>query len=215
MIDELRSHFPAEGRFKHLEQVEASDFSVKGLVVIKSHDPFPGHKQHRFRTRGDVRVGLMDLAAAGGKYLYIYRDPFDVLESLYYFDTAGGEPACKIAPATTFLEFLDQRGQQGASKNENRIEHWCRHVSTWLDFPDVLGVSYEQLRADKPATLEAIAKHIRVRRLETPKTVVPTAIGAQFTRKLKRNDLWGADEKALFMHCANASLLDRLGFRPH
>ncbi len=82
LIDELRAHFPVDGTFKHLEETEAADFDAKGLVLIKTHEPFPGQKQRHFRATGHPKIAMMDRAMSDAKYVYIYRHPFPVLESL-------------------------------------------------------------------------------------------------------------------------------------
>jgi len=212
LIDELRAHFQVDGTFKHLEEADTADFDATGLVLIKTHEPFPGQKQRHFRATGHPKIAIMDQAMSDAKYVYIYRHPFAVLESLYYFDLAGVEPIFKIPADVTFLDFLQQQGKQDATPSENRVEHWCRHVSTWLDHPTALSIKYETFTADKQTALAAISQHIGVPMLATPLQVTPTSVGAGTSRKLKRTDLWGEAERDVFNRYADASLLARLGY---
>ncbi len=129
-----------------------------------------------------------------------------------YFDLAEVEPTFKIPADITFLDFLQQQGKQDGTANENRIEHWCRHVSTWLDHPTALSIKYETFTGDKTTSLIAISEHIGVPMLAAPVHVAPTSVGAGTSRKLKRQDLWGTAEREVFNQYVDAALLARLGY---
>jgi hypothetical protein len=212
LIDVIRANFPVHGTFKHLEEVEESDFETADLVLIKTHEPFRGQKQRHFRAIGHRKTALMQRAMAEAKLLYIYRNPYSVLESLYYFDLAGIEPVYRIPGETTFVEFLVQMGKQDATANENRIQHWCRHVSTWLGERDVHAVKYEDFMVEKTTTLATVARQIGLDMLPAPDSVTSSSIGFGTSKRLKNAEVWNDAAHAAFNAHVDRMLMTRLGY---
>lgn len=88
---------------------------------------------------------------SGGRFVYIERDPADVLPSYYalYRSYLGYDGSLD-----EFIErFVDGRVQYGSWWSH--VEGWRRHAGD----PDVLRLRYEDLRADPAATLRRVAEH--------------------------------------------------------
>ena len=214
LIDQLRANFSVLGTFRHLEEVAPADCQASGLVLIKTHEPSPGHKQRRYQKTQHPNIDLINRVSRTAKHLYIFRDPYDTLESLYYFDLAGIEPLYNIDRNTSFMDFLLQRGTQDAAPGENRIQHWFGHVTAWIDHPAVLPIRYETFKTDPERKLLSISAHLGVGRLPKSSKTPPTEVGAGTTRLLKQAELWGPDELAAFDRFADRELLRQLGYPP-
>lgn len=212
LIDQLRANFSVPGTFRHLEEVDPSDCRASELVLIKTHEPSPGYKQRLYQRKQHPRIGIMNHVGETAKHLYIYRNPYDTLESLYYFDLAGVEPVYTIDRSTSFLDFLLQRGTQDAAPDENRIQHWFNHLTAWINYPAVLPIRYETFRTDPGRELLAISAHIGVVMLPEPLHTRPTGVGAGTTRSLKQAELWGPAECEAFDRFADRALLARLNY---
>ncbi|MBM4255870.1 MAG: sulfotransferase domain-containing protein [Deltaproteobacteria bacterium] len=95
-----------------------------------------------------------DLVPKGARYIYVIRDPKDVVVSMYHF-MAGWWFETGAIPLTTFAreQFLQPKSP---------MAYWA-HVRSWWPHrhdPNVLFLCYEDMQADLSATVERIATFI-------------------------------------------------------
>lgn len=102
-------------------------------------------------SRNDFLISLESLNLEdifrSAMVLYVVRDPRSVMASFYAFreGTVGGK-------RISFSEFL-----RGDGSAPGPLDHWIRHVESWLDHPRVLVVRFEQLKSDPYQVLNSIA----------------------------------------------------------
>mmetsp|Transcript_11964 Transcript_11964/g.40459 ORF Transcript_11964/g.40459 Transcript_11964/m.40459 type:complete len:328 (+) Transcript_11964:46-1029(+) len=96
--------------------------------------------------------------AKGGKYLYIVRDPVDVLLSCYYFVVDWVDVPFSAVSLDEFNTYLFCRG---GTKSGNYFDH----ISSWWprrDDTNVLFLCYEDIQEDKAACVRIIADFMGV-----------------------------------------------------
>ncbi len=107
-----------------------------GRRVIKTHNPAPS-----------VPI------AAESRYITVIRDPKEVMVSSYFF--AGG-----------LLDVLDRLSPQDWMRiTLSGKPMWARHTLSWWrlrDEPNVLVLTFPQMKADLPAAVDRIAAHMGV-----------------------------------------------------
>ncbi|MEM7132148.1 MAG: sulfotransferase domain-containing protein [Chloroflexota bacterium] len=90
----------------------------------------------------------------GGRYIVSFRDPKDALVSLYHFCNgySWADGAVSLAEFARAI-YLDKQESKFLSG------YWEHLVSWWEQFytPNVLLLSYEEMKADLPATIQMIA----------------------------------------------------------
>ena len=95
-----------------------------------------------------------DLVPKGARYIYVIRDPKDVVVSMYHF-MAGWW----FAPEAISLDVF-ARAQFLSPKNP--VSYWA-HIRSWWPHrhdPDVLFLCYEDMKQDLPRTVQHIATFI-------------------------------------------------------
>ena len=123
----------------HPHPLSATDFEselAKGggkTVVLKTHTP------HRSQIETVEEAALLDRLMADSRLIYVYRDPRDVMVSLWHFRLSFDPD---YANQSSFSEHV-----------ERNIERWRKHVEYWLE-RGVPMVRFEDWADDYPRTLE-------------------------------------------------------------
>lgn len=117
-----------------LNDPDAYRAAPTGLRVIKTHAerPFVPYRPE-------------------AKYLVVVRDPADVLVSALFFWNSLVPPAARVSPEAWYRLFLEDRIPFGS---------WAEHVASyepWRERQNVLFLSYREMRADLPGTVERVA----------------------------------------------------------
>ncbi|ORY00775.1 P-loop containing nucleoside triphosphate hydrolase protein [Basidiobolus meristosporus CBS 931.73] len=148
--------------FKEMNEV-VPWIEVCSMLGQKLNDDFPKTNPRVFKTHLSFdeipkRVGGQQ------KYIYMYRNPEDVVVSYFHFITpilyAGREPDFE----DTFNGFLYQ-------PSEDESPNYFRNVASWLEHlndPNVLVLIYEDTRKDRELTLKRIAKFLSTSEHEYP-----------------------------------------------
>lgn len=93
------------------------------------------------------------------KIIYVYRDGRDVMASLYHY-CCGFMPEVARMSFSDFLRMDNDFDSETYPGRMSRVEYWAYHVGGWLARPDVLHVSFRQLRHHFEQTFRAIAGFI-------------------------------------------------------
>lgn len=210
LIDLLRSRFAVYGDYYfHLEEIGADVLVGARPVIVKSHEWRKGVKLERLR--GERPDSFLRAAERDCLYLYVHRDPYDVLKSLYYFNLAGLEPVYQIPTETGFEQFLRQCGVQDAARGEDRVSFWFRCVRNWVDAPGVTALSFDEVVRRPDAVVGRVADMLG----REPSEIEPgesTAVGRETTGAMSKGDPWDAACRAFFREVADPDLMDRLGY---
>ncbi|MEM0937432.1 MAG: sulfotransferase domain-containing protein [Pseudomonadota bacterium] len=209
LIDLLRAHIDVHGVFFHLEELTEDALAQPLPLIVKSHEPFRGHKLARLK--GVRPAAFLEEVERRSVYLYAHRNPYDVLKSLYYFNLAGDEPVYRIEERTPFGAFLAQTGVQDSATGENRVTFWFRCVRAWLNDAWVVPVSFDEIMRQPIEVLARVARtaQVPVRRAAD---VESTAVGPNTTAARAQADLWTAEARAFFRAYAHTPTLRRLDY---
>ena len=203
LIDTISSWFDFVPGFCHfptlddtLPQGEAS--ILPDTRLIKSHEPIYGFQlnaKHLWTSQQhlDENRRLYE----NSPHIYIVRNPFFVLRSLYVFDLMATEEKFKIEEDLSFHDYLLAKSMHELNRDEmNRIRYWEQHVLNWASRSDVLIIDYEDLLQSTASTVEAISQHVRCLTRSSQRSINPTGIGRGLTdRFLKgpRETVWESD----------------------
>jgi hypothetical protein len=97
--------------------------------------------------------------------IYVYRDGRDVMVSLYYYLMKHAQK-----PQTygyNFPNFLRMEIYPDSARDHDkisRVRYWQKHVTGWLEHPNVLPVSYESLYNNYEETLQTIGDYLQLQR---------------------------------------------------
>jgi amine sulfotransferase len=141
---------PARSRYA----VAATDDTARresptGLRVIKTHLPF-----------GPVPY------TPAARYICVVRDPKDVFVSSYHFLRANVGPQLMPSLEAWLDAYLSP---------DTAIGSWAEHLASYWqarDRPNVLFLTYEQMRESLPQTVDAIAQFLGVSLTEAERTAV-------------------------------------------
>lgn len=176
------THFPLSGSMSAAISAEHnSDF--RRISLIKTHEPYYGFQScvRHLWTSPEAHQREIDLYKRS-KHIYVLRNPFFVLRSLYIFDVMGGESKFKISPNTTMHDYTFGRSLHEANEDGyNRLEYWGRHILRWAEEDAVLVLDYNELLTERTSALERISKHIELPIRSSPNAVEATAIGRHLT----------------------------------
>jgi hypothetical protein len=95
-----------------------------------------------------------DLVPKGARYIYVIRDPKDVVVSMYHFMAGWWFETASISPAV----FAREQFLQPRSANA----YWA-HIRSWWPHrhdPNVLFLCYEEMKEDLPRTVRRVAAFI-------------------------------------------------------
>jgi Sulfotransferase domain len=203
LIDTISSWFDVVPGFCHFPTLDDTfpqgDASIlPDIRLIKSHEPIYGFQlnaKHLWTSQQhlDENRRLYE----NSPHIYIVRNPFLVLRSLYVFDLMGTEEKFKIEGNLSFRDYLLAKSMHELNKDEmNRIKYWKQHVLNWASRSDVLIIDYEDLLQSTASTVEAISQHVRCLTRSSQRSINPTGIGRGLTdRFLKggREPVWEPD----------------------
>jgi hypothetical protein len=112
--------------------------------------------EHKANPRVFKSHGSWDEVPRGCRYIVSFRDPQDAVVSFYHFFTGWIiEPG-----AIPIDEFVAYR----AFDRDRGADYW-RHLASWLgqrDNPDVLLLTFEEMKADLPRVVERIAGFVGI-----------------------------------------------------
>jgi hypothetical protein len=143
-----------------LQQV-GGELSDKVALRILGRSPRPIIKSHCYGEFDEPffpdRTPL-DLSGHWGeifdhsKFIYVWRDPVKVLESLFVFSKASG----LVPKAMTKTEFLQSPNVHGVT----RVQQWKNHVGGWCDREGILVICYDDLLDSSREILQKLSGHI-------------------------------------------------------
>ncbi|GAB4204439.1 MAG: hypothetical protein OHK0022_29600 [Roseiflexaceae bacterium] len=112
------------------------------------------------------------------KYIVVLRDPKEVLVSSYHFSSKL-LPLKRTLPVAEWVElFITGPFQYGS---------WAEHVASfwaWRDRPNVLLLTYGEMKADLPGTVGRVADLMRVRLTEQERAAVVERCSFEYMRRL-------------------------------
>ena len=200
LIDTISAWFDVTPGFCHLPPTD--DTPLQGGTpaafdtrLAKSQEPFYGFKLNEKQIwASQQHLADNRLLYEKNPHIYIVRNPFFVLRSLYIFDVMGGEEKFKIDQNLSFSDYLLGISMHEANVNRlNRIEYWKQHVLNWTSRSDVLIIDYDDLLQSKISTVETISQHVGCAIRSSQRCITPTGIGRGLTdRFLKggRESVW-------------------------
>ncbi|WP_136660999.1 sulfotransferase domain-containing protein [Nitratireductor sp. XY-223] len=154
LIDTLFRNFNLHGTFLEIQEVPRHKLLNK-KIVVKNHAPNSRAKHIRNILDGYEKHELPI------KELYILRNPYHTLRSLYYFDLAGMEPKFAVKSGIGFYDYLTEASPyKGSDGKKSRLDFYFHHYKYWSKNNNSLTIKYEQLKEDKDAVLQRIAKYI-------------------------------------------------------
>ncbi len=169
MLDSIANNFKTYGSplltldqlifFPGVEMVPIESFLAgleTGPRLIKSHShaDVRGYFQ-RDKTVCDLAVCLLKSA----KIIYMFRDGRDVLTSLYHWRRSW-EPKINRMMFRDFVRMPNDFGHNPYQLEMNLIEYWRSHIEGWLGAPNLLPISYEELRFEYKQTLTKVGEFI-------------------------------------------------------
>lgn len=217
LIDFIRNNFSVQGDFFHLEDI--LDWPLDRLreypLIVKTHEPEQDKKLNIFikqkRVTEEKAQDIKNLTTD----VHAYRNPRDVLKSLYYFNLKGHEPVYQIPESMPFLDFLKQKGVQDALPAENRIQFWQRCVRNWVLDEAVLSFDYNTIASGQHEMKYLLSQHFNLEPISNEETgnvdIKSTAIGRDTTRKMHGSVLWTEDCDEFYRKEIDQALLRKLG----
>ncbi len=121
-----------------------------------------------------------ELVPKGARYIYVIRDPKDVVVSMYHFMEGWWFESGSIPLAVfTREQFL---------QNNRRVSYWA-HIRSWWPHrhdPEVLFLCYEDMKQDLPGTVRRIAAFIGCTLEDKLLDIVVRQSSLEFMRTHKR-----------------------------
>ena len=203
LIDTISGWFDVAPGFCHFPTLdktlpESEALTLPHTRLVKSHEPIYGFQlnaKHLWKSRQhldeDRRI------YENNSHIYIVRNPFLVLRSLYVFDLMGTEEKFKIEADLSFRDYLLAKSMHELNADQkNRIKYWEQHVLNWASRSDVLIIDYGDLLQSTTSTVETISRHVKCPMRSSQRSINPTGIGRGLTaRFLKggREPVWEPD----------------------
>lgn len=202
LIDTIISYFDVLPGYQEFPPVLAlkalpDEPGLNQKVIVKTHEPRPFFQlnvRHLWASREANKQARLYYDSSS--HLYIARNPFQVLKSLYIFDFLGGEPKFKLDRECTFEHYiLDPSKHEGAAPQTTRIEYWLNHMLSWSANQEVLFLSYEDVVDDPVSVMRLVSEHIGISLETRQKKIFPTGIGTDLSRRFLAHGLqisWSA-----------------------
>lgn len=121
-----------------------------------------------------------ELVPKGARYLYVMRDPKDVVVSMYHFMEGWWFESGAIS--------LDVFAREQFLHNDRRVSYWA-HIRSWWPHrhdPNVLFLCYEDMKQDLPGTVRRIAVFIGCTLDDELLNIVVRQSSVEFMRTHKR-----------------------------
>ena len=196
LIDTISSWFDVVPGFCHFPTLdntvpEDEASTLHNTRLVKSHEPIYGFQlkaKHLWETQHhlDENRRLYE----NNPHIYIVRNPFLVLRSLYVFDLMGTEDKFKVEQDLSFRDYLLSESMHEANGDgKNRIKYWEQHVVNWTSRSDILIIDYDDLLQFTTSTAEAISHHVRSPIRSSQHPVSPTGIGRGLTDRFLKGRL--------------------------
>jgi len=123
-----------------------------------------GHWSQRKRVPAPpawkLRGGHEHWHAGFGQCFYVYRDPRDVMASLYLTPEFRPVEQANWTPERWLREPIDWELTPGKPSKPTKLplQHWLDHVTSWADRPDVIYVRYEDVLTNPQGAAYLIAE---------------------------------------------------------
>lgn len=194
LIDTISGWFDVVPGFWHFPTAAqtsvGSNISVSPETrLVKSHEPIYGftlNAKHIWDSPQHLHEGRR--IYENNPHIYIIRNPFLVLRSLYVFDITGTEAKFKVDQNLSFRDcLLGKSTHELNTQGKNRIEYWEQHVINWIARSDVLIIEYDDLLKCTISAVEAISRHIKCPARSSQRSITPTGIGRGLTDRFLKN----------------------------
>ena len=212
LIDTIRNYFDVFDGFFHTTD-NYIEFLKTSNVIIKTHKPtttFDLDEGHVWRSQDHLAFAI--LSHQIGKHIYIYRNPRDVLRSLYYFDLAGEEEPFAISKDISFRDYVLGQSLHEKAEGRTRLEYWRDHVSYWIHSPGVMALKFEDIVENNELDCEKIGSFLGIPSLIYRK-LPSTGIAPSLTRTMDKtiSTAWTDDLEVKLQRHASY-LLKELGY---
>jgi hypothetical protein len=209
LIDTISSWFDVVPGFCHFptldDALSRAEVSIlPDIRLIKSHEPIYGFQlnaKHLWTSQRHLEENRK--LYENSPHIYIVRNPFLVLRSLYVFDLMATEEKFKIEDNLSFRDYLLAKSMHELNKDEhNRIKYWEQHVLNWASRSDVLIIDYDDLLQFTTSTAEAISQHVGCPTRSSQRSINPTGIGRGLTDRFLKGGhepVWEPDITTLMV----------------
>lgn len=126
-------------------------------TVYKTHTH--GELERSFDFAPQIRSEILSLFDRAKK-IYVYRDPRDVLVSLYFYNR-GYDPEITKVNLPEYISHQNNYNRERYDGDYDRIGYWQMHVNSWVNKPDVLLISFEDFQNDYEGALQKVAAFIQ------------------------------------------------------
>ncbi|MBI5570172.1 MAG: sulfotransferase domain-containing protein, partial [Desulfomonile tiedjei] len=145
-----------EGHFAHIQDVIPWPDAAEPRYWLDLHDPTPYASPTGYRViKSHLTAEDIPLTKAA-KYIAVIRDPKDCAASAYhYFSALALGPTAP--PPDLWLDFF--------GTDEAIFGRWDRFTASWYarrEYPNVLFLRYEDMRADPVAVIKRIASFLGI-----------------------------------------------------
>lgn len=146
----------------HPDPLSVSDFNdrlSRSRRLLKTH-MYPDVEA--FFPSRPTSAELAEKLLNEAQVIYVYRDGRDVMTSLYYYLQDHHPDRMKGTSFSAFLraERFLHNGHPPAA--HSHAAYWNFHIKQWLDRPDVLHLSFEEMVMNYEAALEKIAEFLNL-----------------------------------------------------
>jgi hypothetical protein len=196
LIDTVSSWFDVVPGFCHFPTLdntvaEGEASTLHNTRLVKSHEPIYGFQlkvEHLWKTQHHLNKNRR--LYENNPHIYIVRNPFLVLRSLYVFDLMGAEDKFKVARDLSFRGYLLSESMHEANgQGKNRMKYWEQHVVNWASRSDVLIIDYDDLLQSTTNTAKAISHHVKSPIRSSQRPVSPTGIARGLTDRFLKGGL--------------------------
>jgi hypothetical protein len=213
LIDSIRANFAVVDDWFHLEE-DIFQALATAPVVVKDHEFRRGDKIASSQVWSSYLHWVSaSLCYSLGRHIYIVRNPRDTLKSQFYFDLEGIEPAFRLTRTASFADYLRMPSARAPGAGLNQVAYWCGHVASWIGHRDLLVLRYEDLTADREATLDRISAFLELPRI--PERLVDrSGVGTEATPTASSRvaAAWSVEDEALLLAEVAAAGLPDLGY---
>lgn len=123
--------------------------------VLKSHSIV---QLRTFFPRSEIG-DFVQSVASDAKTIYVCRDGRDVMTSLYYY-ALKVKPALRDVTFSRFLRMRDPLDARPSRPDVGNVAYWKRHVTGWINQPDVFAVSFESLISEYDEQVARLASFL-------------------------------------------------------
>ena len=128
-----------------------SDLNSSTPLIVKSHSTVDYHSFYRYK---DSMKGILDIAFSSSKIIYVYREPKDVMTSLFFYlsqQINGNSISTFLRQKNTYHSFT-------YSESMTIVEYWIYHINSWIN-KNVLFISFEEILYDYKKSLYKIRNY--------------------------------------------------------